>query len=60
MEIISAYKRRGIAVYVTNLRRDGPLRRVFKRARLIKLIGEDRFYNNVTDVMAKLEGQRRR
>ncbi|KAI8058257.1 sulfate transporter family-domain-containing protein [Syncephalis plumigaleata] len=60
VEIISAYKRRGIAVYVTHLRRDGPLRKVFKRAGLIKLIGEERFYSNVTDVMAKLEGQRRR
>ncbi|KAI9592971.1 sulfate anion transporter [Syncephalis fuscata] len=60
VEIISAYKRRGIAVYVANLRRDGPLRQVFKKAGLIKLIGEDRFFDDVADVMARLEEQRRR
>jgi high affinity sulfate transporter 1 len=59
VEIVTAYKRRGLSIYVANLRRGGRVEKVFTRAGLIQLIGPDHFFDDINQVLEYLENRRR-
>lgn len=52
-ELLETYQDRGVGIFVTHLRA-GP-RRMFDRAGIVKLLGDDAFYDNVADAIAHLE-----
>ncbi|KAH7908112.1 sulfate transporter family-domain-containing protein [Hygrophoropsis aurantiaca] len=52
-ELLTTYQNRGVGLYVTHLRPD--LREMFERANIVKLLGEDAFYETLGDAMAKVE-----
>lgn len=44
---------RGVGVFITHLR-SGP-RKMFDKAGVVKLLGDDAFYDNLADAMARVE-----
>lgn len=54
-ELFTTYQDRGIGVFVTHLR-SGP-RVLWEKAGIVKLLGPDVFYDNLSDAMAKVEGR---
>ncbi|EGO00784.1 hypothetical protein SERLA73DRAFT_167030 [Serpula lacrymans var. lacrymans S7.3] len=54
-ELLETYKNRGVGLFVTHLRRVP--RDMFERAGIVKLLGNDAFFENVADAMAKVEGR---
>ncbi|KAI0295278.1 sulfate anion transporter [Russula brevipes] len=54
-ELFESYRGRGVGVFITHLRA-GP-RVMFERAGIVKLLGEDAFYEDVGSAMGRLTGE---
>ncbi|KAH7925315.1 hypothetical protein BV22DRAFT_1195297 [Leucogyrophana mollusca] len=52
-ELLANYQNRGVDLYITHLRPE--LREMFERANIVKLLGEEAFYETLADAMAKVE-----
>jgi len=52
-ELFETYQSRGVGVFITHLR-SGP-RKMFDKAGVVKLLGDDAFYDNLADAMARVE-----
>ncbi|KAH9976090.1 sulfate anion transporter [Lactifluus volemus] len=57
-ELFESYRNRGVGVFITHLR-EGP-HTMFERGGIVKLIGADAFYENVSGAMGRLTSQRGR